>query len=76
MTVVGFGSTKREVPGFDRMHLRGEFLSIAPTFDFVVLLVPYAEDTHRLIGAREFAAMKPTSYFVNLARAASSTRTP
>ena len=68
MTVVGFGSTKREVPGFDRMHLRGDFLSVAPELDFFVLLVPYAEDTHRLIGAREFAAMKPTSYFVNLAR--------
>src|SRR5437763_1511884 len=35
---------------------------------FFVLLVPYAEDTHRLIGAREFAAMKPSAYFVNLAR--------
>jgi len=68
MTVVGFGSTKREVAGFDRMHLRGDFLKIAPELDFFVLLVPYAEDTHRLIGAREFAAMKPTSYFVNLAR--------
>ena len=68
MTVVGFGSSKRQVPGFDRMHLRGDFLSVAPELDFMVLLVPYAKDTHRLIGAREFAAMKPTSYFVNLAR--------
>jgi D-2-hydroxyacid dehydrogenase (NADP+) len=68
MTVVGFGSSKREVAGFDRMYLRGDFLNVAPTLDFFVLLVPYAEDTHRLIGAREFAAMKPTAYFVNLAR--------
>jgi phosphoglycerate dehydrogenase-like enzyme len=68
MRVVGFGSTRREVAGFDRMHLRGEFLDVAPTLDFFVLLVPYAEDTHRLIGAREFAAMKKSGYFVNLAR--------
>jgi D-2-hydroxyacid dehydrogenase (NADP+) len=68
MTVVGFGSTKREVAGFDRMHLRGEFVAIAPTLDYVVLLVPYAQDTHRLIGAREFAAMKRSAYFINLAR--------
>jgi D-2-hydroxyacid dehydrogenase (NADP+) len=68
MTVVGFGSTRRDVAGFDRMHLRGEFLEVAPTLDFFVLLVPYAKDTHRLIGAREFAAMKKTAYFVNLAR--------
>jgi D-2-hydroxyacid dehydrogenase (NADP+) len=68
MTVVGFGSTRRDVVAFDRMYLRKEFLEQAPTLDFFVLLVPYAEDTHRLIGAREFAAMKPSAFFVNLAR--------
>src|SRR4051794_39047104 len=68
MTVVGFGSTRRDVVAFDRVYLRKEFLEQAPTLDFFVLLVPYAEDTHRLIGAREFAAMKPSAFFVNLAR--------
>jgi len=68
MTVVGFGSTRRAVAGFDQMHLRSEFLGIAPTLDFFVLLVPYGPDTHRLIGAREFAAMKKSAFFVNLAR--------
>jgi phosphoglycerate dehydrogenase-like enzyme len=68
MTVVGFSSSKREVAGFDRMYLRSEFRDVADALDFFVLLVPYAPDTHRLIGAREFAAMKPTSFFVNLAR--------
>jgi phosphoglycerate dehydrogenase-like enzyme len=68
MTVVGFGSSRREVAGFDRMYLRSEFLDIAPTLDYFVLLVPHAPDTHRLIGAREFAAMKPSAYFINLAR--------
>ena len=68
MTVLGFGSTKREVAGFDRVYLRSEFLSVAPTLDYFILLVPYSAETHRLIGAREFAAMRPTSYFINLAR--------
>lgn len=68
MTVVGFGSTRRAVAGFDHMHLRSEFLGIAPTLDFFVLLVPYGPDTHRLIGVREFAAMKKSAFFVNLAR--------
>jgi phosphoglycerate dehydrogenase-like enzyme len=68
MRVVGFSSARRDVPGFDAMYLRSEFLQVAGTLDYVVLLVPYAQDTHRLIGAREFAAMKPTSYFINLAR--------
>ena len=30
--------------------------------------MPYGSDTRRLIGGSVFAAMKPTSYFVNLAR--------
>src|SRR5690242_11710185 len=34
MTVVGFGSAKREVAGFDRMYLRSEFLSVAPMLDY------------------------------------------
>jgi phosphoglycerate dehydrogenase-like enzyme len=68
MTVVGFGSTRREVAGFDHLYLRDEFLKVAATLDYIVLLVPYSAETHRLIGAREFAAMKPTSYFINLAR--------
>jgi phosphoglycerate dehydrogenase-like enzyme len=68
MTVVGFSSTRREVAGFDRMYLRDDLVAVAPELDFFVLLVPYAPDTRRLIGAREFTAMKPSSYFVNLAR--------
>jgi phosphoglycerate dehydrogenase-like enzyme len=68
MTVLGFTSTPRELPGFDRMHARGELMRLAATLDYLVLLVPYAEDTHRLIDARMFAAMKPSSYLINLAR--------
>src|SRR3954447_24261570 len=68
MRVVGFSSAKREVAGFDRMHLRAELIERAGELDYLVLLVPYAEDTRRLIDARVFAAMNPTSYFINLAR--------
>jgi D-2-hydroxyacid dehydrogenase (NADP+) len=68
MNVVGFTSAKRAVPGFDRMHDRGELVRLAPTLDYLVLLAPYSEETHRLIDARVFAAMQPTSYLINLAR--------
>jgi phosphoglycerate dehydrogenase-like enzyme len=68
MRVIGFSSTRREVKGFDRMCLRGELIEVAPELDYFVLLVPYAEDTRRLIGAEVFAAMKRSAYFVNLAR--------
>lgn len=68
MTVVGFTSAKRAVRGFDRMHARSELIAIAPTLDYLVLLAPYGPDTHRLIAAEVFAAMKSSSYLINLAR--------
>ena len=37
-------------------------------FDFFVLLTPLTEKTRNSIDANVFAAMKPTSFFVNLAR--------
>jgi gluconate 2-dehydrogenase len=36
--------------------------------DHVILMVPYAQSTHHLIGAAELALMKPTAVLVNLAR--------
>jgi glyoxylate reductase len=36
--------------------------------DFVVVLVPLTTETRGMFGAREFALMKPTAVFVNVAR--------
>jgi lactate dehydrogenase-like 2-hydroxyacid dehydrogenase len=36
--------------------------------DHLVLMVPYAQATHHLIGAAELALMRPTAVLVNLAR--------
>jgi D-2-hydroxyacid dehydrogenase (NADP+) len=38
--------------------------------DFILLAAPETSETNHLIGEREFAAMKPTAYFVNMARGA------
>ena len=66
---LGFTSTSREVPGFDRMLLRSELLQhIGEGLDYLVLLVPYSEETRHSIGADVFAAMKPTAISINLAR--------
>jgi D-2-hydroxyacid dehydrogenase (NADP+) len=68
MTVAGFTSAKRDLPGFDRMHDRGELMAQAATLDFLVLLAPYSEEIRNLIDARVFSAMKPSGYLINLAR--------
>jgi phosphoglycerate dehydrogenase-like enzyme len=68
MRVVGFTSAKRNLPGFDHMHDRRDLIAQAATLDFLVLLAPYAEEIRNLIDARVLAAMKPSSYLINLAR--------
>ena len=36
--------------------------------DFLVLLLPYSQETHHTIGAAELALMKPTAHLINVAR--------
>lgn len=38
--------------------------------DFISLHVPLTKETHHLIGAKEFAVMKPTAIFINASRGA------
>jgi phosphoglycerate dehydrogenase-like enzyme len=68
MRVIGISSSRRDLPGFDRMHSRDELPSVVGELDYLVLLTPYTAATHGLVDAKIFAAMKPTSYLVNLAR--------
>jgi phosphoglycerate dehydrogenase-like enzyme len=68
MTVIGITSSPRKVAGFDRIHPVGELKKVLPECDQFVLLTPYSAATHRMIDASVFAAMKPTAFFVNLAR--------
>jgi phosphoglycerate dehydrogenase-like enzyme len=39
-----------------------------PQADFVILAAPETPETHQMMGAREFARMKSSAYFVNVAR--------
>ncbi|MBP1765225.1 MAG: Glyoxylate reductase [Firmicutes bacterium] len=36
--------------------------------DFVIVLTPLTAESHHLFGAKEFAAMKPSAQFINVAR--------
>jgi D-2-hydroxyacid dehydrogenase (NADP+) len=68
MTVVGISSIQRTVVGFDRMYGRDEFVLAVRDLDYLVVLTPYSPATHHIVNAAIFSAMKPTSYFINLAR--------
>jgi D-2-hydroxyacid dehydrogenase (NADP+) len=68
MTVIGISSAKRPVAGFDRVHGRDELIEVVGELDFLVLLTPLTPETRGIIGVRVLAAMKPTSYLINVAR--------
>lgn len=68
MRVVGVSSAPRPIDSFDRVHHTSELAKLAVEFDFFVLLTPLTERTRNCIDAKVFAAMKPTAFFVNLAR--------
>jgi phosphoglycerate dehydrogenase-like enzyme len=68
MRVVGVTSAPRELAGFDLMYRREELARVVGDFDFLVLLTPLTTTTRNSIDAGIFAAMKPTSYLINLAR--------
>jgi len=68
MKVVGISSKTRKIAGFDAMYGRNALEGAVKDLDFLVLLTPYTEETHNILNARIFAAMKPGAYLVNLAR--------
>jgi len=68
MKVVGISSGKRQVPGFDAMHGREELEQTVNDWDYFVLLTPFTPETKNIVDAKIFAAMKPSSFFINLAR--------
>ena len=68
MTVVGISSARRAVAGFDRMVHRDELEQAVRELDYLVLLTPYSAATRGIVGEKVLAAMKPSSYLVNLAR--------
>ena len=68
MTTIGFTGTPRPTPGFDRMVKRDDLVAVAPELDFLVALIPMSAETRNIVGAKVFAAMKPSAYLVNVAR--------
>jgi D-2-hydroxyacid dehydrogenase (NADP+) len=68
MRVVGVSSAQRPVAGFDAIRPRDELSRYVGEFDFFVLLTPLTEQTRNSVNADIFAAMKPSSFLINLAR--------
>ncbi len=54
----------------DILFPRDQLPQLLADSDFVVLTLPLTPETRRLIGEREFRAMKPIAYLINVARGA------
>jgi len=55
-------------PNFARLEPADKLLDLLRESDFVAVSCPWTKETHHLIGAEAFAAMKPGSVLVNIAR--------
>jgi len=55
-------------PYVDEMYPAGSQLRWLPECDYVVSVMPATEETRHVFGEREFSAMKPTAFFVNVGR--------
>lgn len=60
--------TARE--GFEKIVPPSALGQVLPLADYVFLTLPATQETRRMFGRREFAAMKPGAGFVNLCRGA------
>ncbi|MFM9971764.1 MAG: D-2-hydroxyacid dehydrogenase [Burkholderiales bacterium] len=68
MKVIGVTGTPRAAPNFDHMVKRSDLPLVAKEADFLVVVVPYEKETHKIVNAAVFNAMKPTAFVCNIAR--------
>lgn len=72
MDVLGVARSRRDAdPDFGTIHPIGDLAELLPEADYVVSALPLTAATRDLIGAEEFALMKPTARFINVGRGAS-----
>lgn len=71
VNVIGVRRNAEEpVEGIPRMHSSRDLKEILSEADFTVMTAPLTQSTRRMLGAEEFAAMKPGSFFINIGRGA------
>src|SRR5581483_9918198 len=70
MRVLGIRQSPAVTANVDRQGTLADLPQMLPAADFIVLAVPLTNHTRSLIGAHEFACMKPTATLINVARGA------
>lgn len=68
MTTIGMRRSGGEAPNFDRMYRREQLHEFLAAADFIVVTAPRTPETLGMLGAAEFAVMKPSAYYVCFSR--------
>jgi phosphoglycerate dehydrogenase-like enzyme len=68
MRVLGSRRRPRPTPGVDMVVGEDGWRELLPEADFVVVAAPLTEQTRGMVDAAAFARMKPSAYFINIAR--------
>ena len=71
MTVLGVDPRlPAPTQGVAELHRPNALLEVLPRGDFVILTVPETPETQGMFRAEQFAAMKPSAFFINIGRGA------
>ena len=70
MRVVAAKREMTQEPFVDRLYRPEQLLEMLAEADFVVVALPLTDATNGLFGREQFAAMKPSAYFINVSRGA------
>lgn len=71
MRTLAYNRSGKPAPGFDETLTGVEGLNrILAESDYLVMLMPSTPETKHFLGLEQFRLMKPTSFFINLARGA------
>jgi len=69
MKTIGVKRTiKKQLDYFDKLYSNEELISALKQGDYLVVTVPLTEETEGMFAEKEFAAMKKSAFFVNIAR--------
>lgn len=68
VNVVGLNTKGRDVEYFDKCYSKDELELMLSICDFVVLTIPYTEDTHHMFDENTFKLMKNSAYLINVSR--------
>jgi phosphoglycerate dehydrogenase-like enzyme len=68
MTTIGMRRSGDSAPNFDRMYRRDQLHEFLAAADFIVVTAPRTPETLGMLGAAEFAVMKPSAYYICFSR--------